>query len=771
MTRLNVRGAGAVLLAGFVATIAAGMFWNMLTPAANQPSIQRSADASEVEVGPSVEPFVLRAGWRAEEVADNLERQSIVDADVFLELVRDPAHTTSLGEDAESLLSLEGYLMPGVYEIPAGVSASYTLDLFLESFQRTITQEMRRRMREIGLTLDQVVTLASIVEREKGYYSDAPVIAGVYLNRLREGQRLEADPTVLYAIESEVGPKDGVFWAQELSIDDLAFSSPYNTYRVEGLPPGPITNPSLEAINSVLYPAESSYYYFVARQSGSHAFARTFEEHTANVWPDVVAQQTELQRLVERVMEEVDGHAGVFVKNLRSGETASLNADEFFTAASLYKLSVLTAAFQFREQGLLSFDDTLSISRDALERDNPAGRSRLGQSPTIADALDQMIIVSSNAAGETLLEELQRDAIEKVIRGLGLEDTWLTTRRLITTPQDVGRLLEAIVNGEAVGPGPSLEMLSVLLRQEINDRLPKYLPEGAVLAHKTGTLNYPSHDAGILLTSEGPVVIVVMTEGALSQEEATESISILVRHVYEFFERYLPVAAEFERANVQTCAENPFLPSQSGPLSGKILVLDPGHGGTDLGTSYTFENGAQLLEKEVALDVSLRLKERLTSAGATVYLTRCEDVALSLYYRVAFANSLAPDLLVSIDLASSDVSMADGTEAFYFANDGKVVANYVLGSFTKPALHETLNSRLPLPILGAQVDDSPLLAFSLAPSVRVSPLRLTNPSEAAALTATGTNSRRQEIAEGMFLGLQNYFEFVAAQIASLLEND
>src|SRR5262249_14462470 len=136
------------------------------------------------------------------------------------------------------------------------------------------------------LTFPQALTLASIVEREAVVPEERPRIAGVYLNRMREGMRLQADPTVQFAL---LGPRpdatapEGGYWKQELTVDDLAFDSPYNTYRHGGLPPGPICTPGRSALIAVLEPEQHDFLYFVARQDGSHAFARTLDEHNANV--------------------------------------------------------------------------------------------------------------------------------------------------------------------------------------------------------------------------------------------------------------------------------------------------------------------------------------------------------------------------------------------------------------------------------------------------------------------------------------------------------
>ncbi|HWQ28370.1 MAG TPA: endolytic transglycosylase MltG, partial [Dehalococcoidia bacterium] len=134
------------------------------------------------------------------------------------------------------------------------------------------------------LTPWQVVTLASIVEREARVPEERPLIASVFLNRLRLGIPLQADPTVQYALANDPANVEAFgYWKSELTVDDLRLDSPYNTYVYVGLPPGPICNPGLDAIRAVLRPAQTNYLFFVAKPDGSHAFAETLEEHERNV--------------------------------------------------------------------------------------------------------------------------------------------------------------------------------------------------------------------------------------------------------------------------------------------------------------------------------------------------------------------------------------------------------------------------------------------------------------------------------------------------------
>lgn len=169
---------------------------------------------------------------------------------------------------------LEGYLFPDTYRFPRGTPERDILRAMLARFAAELTPAVRARLDELGWTLDQAVTLASIIEREARVAEERPVISGVYHNRLRIGMKLDADPTVLYALGNPDRP---------LLFADLEVESPYNTYRNAGLPPGPIANPGAASLQAALYPADVPYLYFVAREDGTHVFARTYREHLNNL--------------------------------------------------------------------------------------------------------------------------------------------------------------------------------------------------------------------------------------------------------------------------------------------------------------------------------------------------------------------------------------------------------------------------------------------------------------------------------------------------------
>lgn len=212
-------------------------------------------------------------GFTAQEIADLLARAGLGERARLAAIVRAGART--LDVEFLSLLpvaSLEGYLFPDTYRIPRHLSEREVIRLFVERFAEVALPQWRAHGG--GRPLHEIVTMASLVEREARVPAERPLIAGVLYSRLRKGWPLEVDATVLYAL----GRHKPVVTFQDLKVD-----SPYNTYLHVGLPPGPIANPGLAAIDAALRPASTGYLFYVARADGSHAFSRTLAEHLAAV--------------------------------------------------------------------------------------------------------------------------------------------------------------------------------------------------------------------------------------------------------------------------------------------------------------------------------------------------------------------------------------------------------------------------------------------------------------------------------------------------------
>jgi UPF0755 protein len=227
--------------------------------------------------------LAIPEGRRLEEVAGIVAEAGITTQEDF-EAALARAPRAGLPQPPPPEQSLLGYLLPASYPLQCKSSADEMVEAMLDAFADQVTPEIIAAAGRQGLSLDELLTLASIVEREAVLREEQPVVASVFLNRLEEGIPLQADPTVQFAIASAQPAQPGTtWWKAELTEVDLKFDSPYNTYVYPGLPPGPIANPGIDAIKAVVNPERTNYLYFVAKGDGSHAFAETLAEHNANV--------------------------------------------------------------------------------------------------------------------------------------------------------------------------------------------------------------------------------------------------------------------------------------------------------------------------------------------------------------------------------------------------------------------------------------------------------------------------------------------------------
>jgi UPF0755 protein len=235
---------------------------------------------------PAQVDFNILEGWRAEEIANSLPTSGLdISPEAFMAAVTKPPDGYPFLQDLPSLASLEGYLFPGSYQLERSLSIDELIALLLANFEKNVNEETQAAFQNQGLTLHEAVILASMVEREAVLEEEMPVIASVFLNRLAAGMKLDSDPTVQYAIGHNA--KQGTWWTNPLSLDDLKGNSPYNTYLFPGLPPGPIANPGMSALRAVANPADTSFFYFRAScdHSGSHQFSQTYDEHVRNACP------------------------------------------------------------------------------------------------------------------------------------------------------------------------------------------------------------------------------------------------------------------------------------------------------------------------------------------------------------------------------------------------------------------------------------------------------------------------------------------------------
>lgn len=219
-------------------------------------------------------PLTFPEGLTVDEMADLFARSGMGTAKAFVTAARDPARIRELDPAADTL---EGYLFPDTYHLPRATTAEALVarmaGRFLDVYDDTWTKDAAAR----GLSVRQLVTLASLVEKETARGEERPLVSAVYHNRLRVGMPMQCDPTVIYALK-RAGQWDG-----NITRADLQFDSPYNTYRYPGLPPGPIASPGRAALEAAARPAESPALYFVSRNDGSHVFSNNLEEHNRAV--------------------------------------------------------------------------------------------------------------------------------------------------------------------------------------------------------------------------------------------------------------------------------------------------------------------------------------------------------------------------------------------------------------------------------------------------------------------------------------------------------
>jgi len=205
------------------------------------------------------------------EIADAFAKTGIITPEEFMELAKDGDLLSFHGISAPSV---EGYVFPDTYTIPKGMDARDALDTMIARMREKYTDKLAARAQELGMTRNQVLTLASIIEKEAVIDSERSVISAVYHNRLRKNMQLQADPTAIYGVKSS---------KERITLNDLKRKTAYNTYAIKGLPPGPIASPGLKSIVAALYPENVPYLYFVAQDDRSHRFAETEQEHAENV--------------------------------------------------------------------------------------------------------------------------------------------------------------------------------------------------------------------------------------------------------------------------------------------------------------------------------------------------------------------------------------------------------------------------------------------------------------------------------------------------------
>ncbi len=218
-----------------------------------------------------MKPLTIPEGYNLEQIGKVLMEQKLVTREEWTKLVKDPL---LLSQAQTTFETLEGYLYPDTYMLDKQITGQKLIGAMIANFKKHVTSDLIAEAKSKELNLHQWVTLASIIEKETGMASERPLIAAVFINRLKQGMLLQTDPTVIYGIANYTG---------NITRADLEKDTPYNTYTRPGLPPGPICSPGIESLLAVLRPAQADALYFVAKGDGGHYFSKTLEEHNQAV--------------------------------------------------------------------------------------------------------------------------------------------------------------------------------------------------------------------------------------------------------------------------------------------------------------------------------------------------------------------------------------------------------------------------------------------------------------------------------------------------------
>ncbi|WP_416294409.1 endolytic transglycosylase MltG [Paenibacillus illinoisensis] len=260
-----------------------------MNPGVSYDEIISKLNSGEV-VPEEMVKFTIPEGYTVLQMADKLSAEGVVDREEFIKLANDPSSfdvdiIKNIPVDEELRYVLEGYLFPETYELKKGSSTHDVMQRMLEEFQTKINTipDLDSKLKARNLSLHELLTIASLVEREVVVDEERALVAGVIDNRIKQDMKLEIDATVQYLLDK---PK------ARLLFKDLKVKSPYNSYLNKGLPPGPITSPSLESIEAALAPEASDYLFYVTKKDGSsgHLFAKTYKEHQQNIAKSKAAQ-------------------------------------------------------------------------------------------------------------------------------------------------------------------------------------------------------------------------------------------------------------------------------------------------------------------------------------------------------------------------------------------------------------------------------------------------------------------------------------------------
>jgi UPF0755 protein len=229
-----------------------------------------------------------------QEIAARLSDERLINKEIFFELARDKDFLQSLNIKAGSI---EGYLFPDTYKFNRSMNTGQIMKIMVSQFWKKVTPEMTRKAQEMGFNTNQFITFASMIGKESGDNAEKPMIAAVFYNRLRKKMRLQSDPTAVYNLDNFDG---------KVLRSHLRRSSPYNTYLIRGLPPGPIANPGVDSLKAALNPAPVNYLYFVSKNDGSHFFSASLVEHNKAINRYKYIKNQQIQQLKNKSDDEED---------------------------------------------------------------------------------------------------------------------------------------------------------------------------------------------------------------------------------------------------------------------------------------------------------------------------------------------------------------------------------------------------------------------------------------------------------------------------------
>jgi beta-lactamase class A len=248
------------------------------------------------------------------------------------------------------------------------------------------------------------------------------------------------------------------------------------------------------------------------------------------------SNDSDLNAQVSARLEGLSGRFGVAIKDLRSGEGVLRDPNGEYEAASLFKLPIMLEVFRQREQGRVSFDQLLTFSQRHVNYDLGTIDRGVGATIPLGEALERMVTISDNSSAILLLDHVGAGNVDRGTQALGMQSSRMRVDST-TTPSDMLLFLESLATGEAINPATSAEMVRMLARQGVNDRIPRLLPPGVIVAHKTGNLPGVVHDVGIIYGPDTAVVLVVLVNGTSDERQASQAIAELALSAYEHYSR------------------------------------------------------------------------------------------------------------------------------------------------------------------------------------------------------------------------------------------